>query len=74
MRLASIFRGFFVDQDGLLPCAGGLIAAVDAAVPAAGALLALVQFFEHAGDAAAAGGGLFGVFDLAEKFVAAQGG
>ena len=75
LRIPLSYRPGFaalIDQHGLLPGAGGLVGAVDAAGPAAGAFLALDQFLEGAFDAALAGLGLLGVPDLADELVAAE--
>jgi hypothetical protein len=61
-----------IDQDRLLPWAGRLVGAVDAAGPATGAFLALPQFFACAVDAALASCGLFCIIDPADELVAPE--
>jgi hypothetical protein len=61
-----------IDQDRLLPSAGRLVGAVDAACPATGAFLALPQFFAGAVDPALASCRLFCIIDPADEFVASD--
>jgi hypothetical protein len=61
-----------IDQDRLLPSAGRLVGAVDAAGPATRAFHALPQFFAGAVDAALASCGLFRIIDPADELIAPE--
>ena len=73
MNCARLFSFLLIDQHGLLPFAGFLVGAVNAARPAAGAFLTFKQLFHRPFDPPCPRLFLFGVFNPTNKFISADG-